>query len=64
MDKDLRFESAIFCSESNCNLLRFSAHNLSLLLIFFLLFLFLINNVLTTVNTTDIAITILQKAIV
>ena len=38
MDKDLRFESAIFCSESNCNLLRFSAHNLSLLLIFFFTF--------------------------
>ena len=39
MDEYLRFENAIFCS-SNCNFLRFSAHNLSLLLIsFFLLFL-------------------------
>ena len=31
MDEYLRFENAIFCS-SNCNFLRFSAHNLSLLL--------------------------------
>ena len=40
MDEYLRFEKAIFCS-SNCNFLKFSAHNMSLLLIF-LLFLFLI----------------------
>ena len=33
MDDHLRFENTIFCS-SNCNFLRFSAHNLSLLLIF------------------------------
>ena len=32
MDKYLRFENASFCS-SNCNFLKFSAHNLSLLLI-------------------------------
>ena len=38
MDEYLRFENAIFCS-SNCKFLRFSAHNLSLLLIFFLTFL-------------------------
>ena len=49
-----------FCS-SNWNVFRFSAHNLSLLLIFLLLLIF--NNVLTTVNTTNIAITILQKNI-
>ena len=36
MDEYLRFENAIFCS-SNCNCLRFSAHNLSLLLFFFTL---------------------------
>ena len=54
----LRFENVIFCS-SNCNLLRFSAHNLSLLLIYF--YFFILKNVLTTANTTDIAITILQK---
>ena len=29
MDEYLRFENTIFCS-SNCNFLRFSAHNLSL----------------------------------
>ena len=40
---------------------RFSAHNLSLLLIFLLFSIF--NNVLTTVSTTNIAITILQKPI-
>ena len=41
MDEYLRFENAIFCS-SNCNVFRFSAHNLSLLLIFLkLLFIFL-----------------------
>ena len=51
MDEYLRFENAIFCS-SNCNFLTFSAHNLSLLLIFKLFFIF--NNVLTTVNTTAI----------
>ena len=34
MDEYLRFENAIFCS-SNCNFLRFSAYNLSSLLIFF-----------------------------
>ena len=39
MDEYLRFENAFFCS-SNCNFLRFSAHNLSLLLNFSL-FLFL-----------------------
>ena len=48
MDKYFRFKNAIFCS-SNCNVLRFSAHNLSLLLIFLNFFIF--NNVLTTVNT-------------
>ena len=37
MDEYLRFENAIFRS-SSCDFLRFSAHNLSLLLIFFLLF--------------------------
>ena len=41
MDEYLRFENAIFCS-SNCSFLRFSAHNLSLLLFFFFTFLFLI----------------------
>ena len=40
MDEYFRFEDVIFCS-SNCNFLRFSAHNLSLLLIS-LIFLFLI----------------------
>ena len=35
MDEHLRFENAIFCS-SNCIFLRFSAHNLSLLLFFLL----------------------------
>ena len=49
MDEYLRFENAIFCS-SNCSFLRFSAHNLSLFLFFFHVFIF--NNVLTTVNTT------------
>ena len=39
MDEYLRFENVIFCS-SNCNFFRFSAHNLSLLLIS-LIFLFL-----------------------
>ena len=48
MDEYLRFENAIFCS-SNCNFFRFSAHNLSLLLIFHF---FIFNNVLITVNTT------------
>ena len=38
MDEYLRFENAIFCS-SNCNFLRFSAHNLSLLMFLFLLLL-------------------------
>ena len=33
MEDHLRFKNAIFCS-CNCSLLRFSAHNLSLLLIF------------------------------
>ena len=47
MDEYLRFENA-FCS-SNCKFLRFSAHNLSLLLNFHS---FIFNNVLTTVNTT------------
>ena len=36
MDEYLHFESTIFCS-SNCNFLRFSAHNLSLILLSFLL---------------------------
>ena len=36
------FENTIFCS-SNCNILRFSSHNLALLLIF-LLFFFNKNN--------------------
>ena len=49
MEEYLRFENAIFCS-CKCNFLKFSAHNMSLLLIFFSLFYF--NNVLTTVNTT------------
>ena len=40
MDKYLHFENTIFCS-SNCNFLRYSAHNLSFLLNFSL-FLFLI----------------------
>ena len=48
MDKYLRFENTIFCS-SNCNFLRFSAHNLSLLLNFNF---YIFNNVLTTVNST------------
>ena len=39
MDEYLHFENAIFCS-CNCTFLKFSAHNLSLLLIF-LIFLFL-----------------------
>ena len=30
MGEDLRFENAIFCS-SNCNFLKFPAHNVSLL---------------------------------
>ena len=38
MDKYLHIENTIFCS-SNCNYWRFSAHNMSLLLIFSL-FLF------------------------
>ena len=33
MDEYLRFENTIFCS-SNCNFLKFSTHNRSLLLIF------------------------------
>ena len=37
MDKYLRFENAIFCS-SNCNFLRFSAHNVSLLLLYLLFY--------------------------
>ena len=40
VDEYLRFENDIFCS-SNCNFSRFSAHNLSLLLIF----LFFIPNI-------------------
>ena len=40
MDEYLRFEKAIFCS-SNRNFFKFAAHNMSLLLIFFI-FLFLI----------------------
>ena len=38
----MRFENAIFCS-SNCNFLRFSVHNLSLLLILFKTFLEVLN---------------------
>ena len=38
MDEYLRFENAIFCS-SNCNFMKFSTHNMSLLLIFSLLFI-------------------------
>ena len=49
MDKYLRFENAIFCS-SNCNILIFSAKNMSLLPIFSFFKIF--NNLLTTVNTT------------
>ena len=49
MEKSFLFENAIFCS-SNYNFWRLSAHNMSLLLIFSLFFIF--NNVLTTVNTT------------
>ena len=48
MDECWSFQNAIFCL-SNCNILRFSAHNLSLLLNFHS---FIFNNVLTTVNTT------------
>ena len=48
MDEYLRLENAIF-SLSNCNIFRFSAHNLSLLLNFSL---FSFNNMLITVNTT------------
>ena len=48
MDECLRFENATFRS-SNCNFLRFFAHNLSLLLNFHS---FILNNILTTVNTT------------
>ena len=33
MDEYLHFENAFFCL-SNCNFLKFSAHNMSLLLIF------------------------------
>ena len=46
MDEYLRFDNAIFCS-SNCNLLTFSAHNLSLLLIFLYIFR---SSVIRTVN--------------
>ena len=46
MDECLLFENAIFCS-SNCNFLRFSAHNLSLLLIFLYFFR---SSVIRTVN--------------
>ena len=42
------FENTIFCS-SNYDFLRFSAYNMSLLLIFFNFFIF--NNVLTIVST-------------
>ena len=52
MDEYLRFENAIFCS-SNYNFLKFSAHNLSLLLIF-LTFLFLIVYLQLSIYTTDI----------
>ena len=47
MDEYLHFENAIFCSR-NCNFLRFSAHNLSLLLNFH--FLIFNINVFTTVT--------------
>ena len=43
---------ALFFCSSKCNFLKFSAYNLSLLLIFFNFYIF--NNVLTTVNTTNI----------
>ena len=46
MDEYLRFDNAIFYS-SNCNLLTFSAHNLSLLLIFLYIFR---SSVIRTVN--------------
>ena len=49
MDKYFRFKNAIFCS-SNCNVLRFSAHNLSLLLIFFI-FLSLIMYLQLSIHT-------------
>ena len=52
MDEYLRFENAIFCS-SNYNFLKFSAHNLSLLLIF-LTFLLLIMYLQLSIYTTDI----------
>ena len=51
MDEYLCFENAIFCS-SNCNFLRFSAHNLSLLLIF-LLFLKLCRMRILGLGTTQ-----------
>ena len=38
MEEYLRFENAIFCS-SNCNFMKLSAHNMSLLLIFSLFYL-------------------------
>ena len=58
MDEYLRLETLFFCS-SNCNFLKFSAQNLSLLPIFFNNF----NDVLTTVNTTDICNYNFTKAI-
>ena len=44
MDKYLHFENAVFCS-SNCNFLRFSAHNLFLLLILYFFRSFVIRTV-------------------
>ena len=46
MDEYLHFENATFCS-SNCDFLRFSAHKLSLLLIFLYFFK---SSVIRTVN--------------
>ena len=50
MDECLRFQNAIFCS-SNCIFFRFSAHNLSLLLIFY----FFRSSVIRTVNINYLA---------
>ena len=60
MDEYLRFENAIFCS-SNCNFLKFSAHNL-IFITDFLTFLFLIMHLQLSILPI-FAIMILQKAI-
>ena len=60
MDEYLRFENAIFCS-SNCNFLKFSAHNL-IFITDFSTFLFLIMHLQLSILTT-FSIMILQKAI-